>query len=210
MRVIAGKYKGHPLQAPRKGTTRPTADKVREAVFSMLGDCAGMRVLDVFAGTGALGIEALSRGADAVTFIERDRAALASLAANLEATVRKTPAADQPGVSVIGSDAKRALERLVRNSAAHDARFDLVFVDPPYRMAESIDSWLGEFLPALLADGGRIVVECDKRQPLKLALEAQESVPPAVERVYGDTLIRIVNLPLGLPLGLRLGENKEP
>src|SRR3954467_6793389 len=83
MRVVAGAYKGRRLHAPRGRRTRPTADRVREALFSILGDVSGLRVLDLYAGSGALGIEALSRGASAAVFVEFARPALASLRENL-------------------------------------------------------------------------------------------------------------------------------
>ena len=79
MRVIAGRFRGHPLRAPAGARTRPTADRVREALFALLGDLAGLRVLDLFAGTGALGLEALSRGAARATFVEASRPARAAL-----------------------------------------------------------------------------------------------------------------------------------
>ncbi len=85
MRVVAGAFKGRRLQAPRGGRTRPTADRVREALFSMLGDVSGAAVLDLYAGSGALGIEALSRGAGSATFVERDQQAVAALRRNLAA-----------------------------------------------------------------------------------------------------------------------------
>ena len=84
MRVVAGEFKGRRLRMPRGAPTRPTADRVREALFSMLGDVAGARVLDLYAGSGALGIEALSRGAASVVFVERDARAAAAIQANLE------------------------------------------------------------------------------------------------------------------------------
>src|SRR5262245_37711296 len=84
MRVIAGELGGRRLQAPRGRTTRPTSDRVREALFAMLGELRGARVLDLFAGSGALGIEALSRGAERTVFVERDAAALGALSANLD------------------------------------------------------------------------------------------------------------------------------
>src|SRR3954467_11479649 len=83
MRVVAGAYKGRRLHAPRGRRTRPTADRVREALFSVLGDVSGLRVLDLFAGSGALGIEALSRGAASAGFVERAPAAVKALAGNL-------------------------------------------------------------------------------------------------------------------------------
>src|SRR3954468_5838465 len=85
MRVVAGAYKGRRLHAPRGRRTRPTADRVREALFSILGDVSGLRVLDLFAGSGALGIEALSRGASEAVFVDRDPRAIAAIKRNLDA-----------------------------------------------------------------------------------------------------------------------------
>ncbi len=85
MRVIAGTHRGRRLRAPRGAATRPTADRVREAVFAIVGDCSGLAVLDLFAGSGAMGIEALSRGAASATFVDSDPRAAACVRANLAA-----------------------------------------------------------------------------------------------------------------------------
>ena len=118
MRVVAGELGGRRLHAPAGGATRPTADKVREALFSIVGDIEGARVLDLFAGSGALGIEALSRGAADATFVERAGPAVAAIRRNLlelglEGDVRR-------------GDVARFLKR-----AAGEPPFDLVFCDPP-------------------------------------------------------------------------------
>jgi 16S rRNA (guanine966-N2)-methyltransferase len=170
VRVVAGEYKGRRLVAPRGTRTRPTADRVREALFSMLGDVSGARVLDLYAGSGALGIEALSRGAESAVFVERDRAALAALDRNLEAT-------GAPG-AVRRQDVTRFLAR-------PEGAFDLVFCDPPYDVAPAAADALAEALPAITADNARVVTESDKRNPLLLPL------PLVVERAYGDTRIAI-------------------
>ena len=170
MRVVAGEFKGRRLVAPRGTRTRPTADRVREALFSMLGDVSGARVLDLYAGSGALGIEALSRGAESALFVERDRAALASLDRNLEAT-------GAPG-AVRRQDVARFLAR-------PEGTFDLVFCDPPYDEAPALAGPLADALPAMVAEDARIVTESDKRNPLLLPL------PLEVERTYGDTRIAI-------------------
>ena len=170
MRVVAGEFKGRRLHAPRGAATRPTADRVREALFSMLGDVAGARVLDLYAGSGALGIEALSRGAGSAVFVERDRRALAALRGNLEA---------------VGVEADvRSLDAL-RFVARGEGTFDLVFCDPPYDVAPRVAAPLAEGLPAMLDEDARIVTESDKRKPLLLPL------PLLVERAYGDTRIAI-------------------
>ncbi|HVY44643.1 MAG TPA: 16S rRNA (guanine(966)-N(2))-methyltransferase RsmD, partial [Minicystis sp.] len=123
MRVIAGALGGRRLVAPPGRATRPTSDRVREAVFSALGDVEGAVVLDLFAGTGALGIEALSRGAAHATFVENARASLAALRENLAALGLGATS------SVIAQPAARAVASL---AGAPGPAFDLVLVDPPY------------------------------------------------------------------------------
>jgi 16S rRNA (guanine966-N2)-methyltransferase len=174
MRVIAGRWGGRRLQAPPGAATRPTSDRVREALFSVLGErVQDARVLDLFAGSGALGIEALSRGAAAATFVDSAPAALKALRANLEA---------------LGADAesRRQDARRFLVSASGAAReYDLVFLDPPYRLASRLGGELSEMLPPVLAPGAAVIAESDRRTPLDLDLPLQE------ERRYGDTLIRI-------------------
>lgn len=176
MRIVAGTLGGRRIAAPRGAETRPTSDRVREALFSTLGPLDGLRVLDLFAGSGALGIEALSRGAAHAVFVERARPALAVLRANLEALGVGAEAAEvRPG------DALKAL----RNARERAETYDLVFLDPPYRRAEALGSQLTDELAGLIAPGGRVVAESDRRAPLPLAFELSH------ERRYGDTLIRI-------------------
>lgn len=176
MRVIAGRFGGRRLAAPRGTGTRPTADRVREALFSMLGPLDGEAVLDLFAGTGALGIEALSRGAGRAVFVERGRDALASLRANL-ATLELQP----PLAEVRAHDALSVLDQ----ARVDGERYDLVFLDPPYESAQALARKLAIALPPLLSPRGQIVVESDRRTPLELPL------PLRRERRYGDTSIRI-------------------
>jgi 16S rRNA (guanine966-N2)-methyltransferase len=170
VRIVAGEFKGRRLAAPRGARTRPTADRVREALFSMLGDVAGARVLDLYAGSGALGIEALSRGAASAVFVERDAQAVAAIERNLEPL--------DVEASVARADVARWLTRA-------EGRFDLVFCDPPYDVASRLAGPLAERLPGLTADDARIVTESDKRNPLELPF------PLIVERSYGDTRIAI-------------------
>jgi 16S rRNA (guanine966-N2)-methyltransferase len=174
MRVIAGRWGGRRLQAPPGEATRPTSDRVREALFSVLGDRVdGARVLDLFAGSGALGIEALSRGAAHATFVDSAPAAIRSLTANL---------------SALGADAevRRAdARRFLGAASANGRHYDLVFLDPPYRLAGRLGGELAAALPAVLAPGAVVVTESDRRAPLELELELID------ERRYGDTLIRI-------------------
>jgi 16S rRNA (guanine966-N2)-methyltransferase len=150
MRVIAGQYRGMRLRSPKGRGTRPTADRVKESLFNRLGArVPEATVLDLFAGSGQLGIEALSRGARAAVFVEADRAARQALEANLAHTGCRERA------RVLGLDALAALERLAREGAV----FDLVFADPPYRQG-----WVARLLAApslrsVVGPGGLVVVE---------------------------------------------------
>jgi 16S rRNA (guanine966-N2)-methyltransferase len=179
MRVIGGRYGGRRLEAPEGSATRPTSDRVREAVFSMLaalGGLDGVRVLDLFAGSGALGIEAVSRGATHVTFVELDDPALTVLRANLAVLGLGPPVA-----RVRAGDAVAALGAA---GAAGD-RFDLAFLDPPYADAAELGPVLDAALDSVLAGGALVVSESDRRSPLELELPLER------ERRYGDTVIRI-------------------
>jgi 16S rRNA (guanine966-N2)-methyltransferase len=142
---------------------------VREAVFSILGDVEGSRVLDLYCGTGALGIEALSRGAASAVLVDTHPSAARRNVASLGLQGR---------CEVIRSDALRYLKR-------ERSSFDLVFCDPPYDLAERLETELGPVVAPRLAEGGRLIVESAARRPLELDL------PVDVERRYGDTSIRV-------------------
>jgi len=162
MRVIAGELGGRALVAPRGWRVRPTSDRVREAIFSALGDrVAGAVVLDLYCGTGALAIEALSRGAERAVLVDRDtRPALGN--------VERLGLGER--AELVRSDAGRWL--IGREEEGEDDRFDLVFVDAPYRLAHRVGQELDTHLPRLLVPGGRVVVESGARRPLRLtALE---------------------------------------
>jgi 16S rRNA (guanine966-N2)-methyltransferase len=176
MRVIAGRHGGRRLKAPRGRVTRPTSEKVREALFAMLGGVEGTAVLDLFAGSGALGIEALSRGARHAVFVERDAHAVRLLRANLDAL-----GIDASQAELRRADALRALQ----SARAEKETYDLLFIDPPYGQAHGWGPELAAALPPLLRPAARIVVESDRRAPLELHLEIERS------RRYGDTLITI-------------------
>nr|WP_246851847.1 16S rRNA (guanine(966)-N(2))-methyltransferase RsmD [Patulibacter sp. SYSU D01012] len=165
------------MVAPPGDGTRPTSDRVREALFSILGPLGGARVLDLWAGTGALGLEALSRGASHATFVERDRRALAALRANVGALDLAPEQA-----RVVAGDALRH----VRDAAGRGEAYDLVVLDPPYRDAPRLRPVLAEVLRPLLGEGARVVTESDRRDPLIL-----DALGTADERRYGDTLIAI-------------------
>ena len=122
MRVIAGEAKGHKLKGTAKKTTRAITDRIKESIFGILGDISGKRVLDLFAGTGSLGIEALSRGAGEVIFVDRDRNCAKLIKENLSLFTENLQA------TVYTSDVKNGLKRLGRSGD----KFDLVFVDPPF------------------------------------------------------------------------------
>jgi 16S rRNA (guanine966-N2)-methyltransferase len=181
MRVIAGKYGGRRLRAPKGRTTRPTSDRVKEALFSMLGDVEGATVLDLFAGTGALAIEALSRGAARAVLVERDARAVEALKANLK----------ELGVGPEQAEVRRGeAERALRNAREREETYDLVFVDPPYRQAGETAEELRAALPPLLGPRARVVVECDRRgEPPELPMEMEQ------RRRYGDTVITIWRRP---------------
>jgi len=175
--VIAGRFGGRRLQAPKgRSTTRPTSDRVREAIFSMLGDLQGARVLDLFAGTGALGIEALSRGAGRAVFVERDAAALAALRANLRALELSEDEAEVRRGEALAT---------LRSARAGAETYDLVLIDPPYGRAGEMGGELSPALAPLLSEQARVIVECDRRAPLELPWEIEK------ERRYGDTTITI-------------------
>jgi 16S rRNA (guanine966-N2)-methyltransferase len=173
MRIIAGTHGGRELFAPKGRATRPTSDRVREALFSILGDISGFRVLDLFAGSGALGLEALSRGARSATLVDSGAPAIAAIRRNLEALRLEAEVIPQP--------AARFLQ-----SASRDARqYDLIFLDPPYRHASTLGRELTSALTPILAADARVVAESDRRSPLGLELSLLD------ERRYGDTLIQI-------------------
>jgi len=174
VRIVAGSRKGHQISAPKGVVTRPTSDRVREAVFSIVGPVEGAAVLDVFAGSGAMGLEALSRGASRCTFVERDRAACRVIQENLE-KLRLT------GAVVVCADAVRTL----REEQARSRRFDLVLVDAPYEEWERHEGALAELLPALLAGDGLAVVETSERT------EPQLPLPLVTTRRYGSARITV-------------------
>jgi 16S rRNA (guanine966-N2)-methyltransferase len=188
VRVVAGRFRGHGLVAPRGHSTRPTSDRVREALFSILagpgpgsgwgwgsgsGSLEGAEVLDLFAGSGALAIEALSRGASKAVLVDSSAAAIAAIRRNLEAVGADAEVRRQDALAYLGR-------------ASSDGRqYDLVFLDPPYRQASAIGQRLSTALGPVLRPGARVVAESDRRAPLELDLALLD------ERRYGDTLIRI-------------------
>lgn len=194
MRIVAGYLRSRVLGSPPHGV-RPTSDRVREALFSRLGEIADCRVLDLFAGTGALGIEAISRGAREVVFVERASTAVGVLARNLEKLELESVS------QVIRADVKPTLRRM----AERGRRFDLIFMDPPY--ASDV---LGESLAeigrgGLLEAGGTLVVESAKRHPLPAA--TQFNLVVLDERTTGDTMITRLRAAVGAEMASKRGSD---
>jgi len=174
MRIVGGSFGGRVLRAPAGAATRPTSEKVRQAIFNILPDVDGAHVLDVFAGSGALGIEALSRGAAHATFFETAKPALAAVKANL----RELAVEDR--ALVIAGDAVALTAR-----HAPPAPYRLVFIDPPYRSDLAVRA-AQNLARANLADDSVIVIEHDRRNapPDELG-----SLLRTDQRRYGDTLV---------------------
>lgn len=174
--MIGGELSGQRLVAPRGWRVRPTSDRVREAIFSALGDrVEGATVLDLYCGTGALAIEALSRGAARAILVDRDtRPALGN--------VERLGLRERAGL--VRADVGRWLA--AAPGAAEGAGFDLVFVDAPYRLADRVAQDLNSHLPRLLAADGRAIVESGARSPLRL-----DSLEQLRQRRYGAADVRV-------------------
>jgi 16S rRNA (guanine(966)-N(2))-methyltransferase RsmD len=179
VRVIAGDLRGRTLVAPRGWKVRPTSDRVREATFSALGErVVGARVLDLCCGTGALAIEAISRGAAAAVLVDRDtRPALG----NVERLGLRERA------ELVRADVGRWLQQV--SHAPSPGRFDLVFVDAPYRLADRVEQDLNTHLPELLAPEGRAIVESGARRPLRI-----DSLQRLRQRRYGAADVSIYGM----------------
>jgi 16S rRNA (guanine966-N2)-methyltransferase len=170
MRIISGSRKGHTIHAPRGSETRPTSDRVRENVFNILGPVDGANVLDLFAGSGAMGLEALSRGAARAVFVESDRDAVRAIERNLDKLRLKATVLERDALAVL---------------AAERTKYDLVFVDPPYGMYPELEPQLARYLPRVLDDDGVVVLETDARAPSALPLVERTS------RKYGQTRVTV-------------------
>lgn len=179
IRVSGGEHRGRALRTPPGVATRPTSSRVREAVFSIIGPIGGATVLDLFCGSGALGIEALSRGAATATFVDDASAAIDCVTANLRTL----------GLQERGSVERLTARKALARAAARGARYDLVFCDAPYRDAPRLVGGIADELPQILAPGGGVLLELDRRAAVELPLEL------ARERGYGDTLVRWYRLP---------------
>ncbi|MET0729726.1 MAG: RsmD family RNA methyltransferase [Solirubrobacterales bacterium] len=171
MRVVAGELKGRRLASPprRAADVRPTSDRARETLFALLGDVSGARVLDLYAGTGALAIEALSRGADGAVLVDSD------------------PRLAHRNISELGLEDRCEVVRsdALRYLAGADETFDLALCDPPYALGVKLGPELGRLVPPRLEPDGRLVVESSARAPVDLDL------PQVAERRIGEALIRI-------------------
>jgi 16S rRNA (guanine(966)-N(2))-methyltransferase RsmD len=174
MRIIAGTRKGTAIAAPRGDDTRPTADKVRGAVFNMLGNVSGLKVLDLFAGSGALALESLSRGAASALMVDNRPAAVKIIAANIT-KLRLDNAFLK----------RRDYLAILKNAAKKEERFDLIFVDPPYKMLGVILPELEQWLPRVASRDARLVVESDARDSMETAFDL------VTEKKYGDTRVSI-------------------
>jgi 16S rRNA (guanine966-N2)-methyltransferase len=174
LRIIAGSHKGARIFAPKGRETRPTGDRVREAAFNLIGPVEGMHVLDLYAGSGAMGLEALSRGAESATFVESDRGAAQTIVRNLEKLGFE-------GATVLREDAARKLAADARSGR----QYDLVLIDPPYGILLSLLPMLAAHLPGVLAPDGLVVVESDARDDPELPLDRRTS------RRYGSARVTV-------------------
>jgi len=170
VRIIAGTRKGHTIQAPPGRGTRPTSDRVRENVFNIVGPVDDATVLDLYAGSGAMGLEALSRGAAHAVFVERDAEAARVIERNLDKLRLRATVLRQDAVAVL---------------AAEKRKYDLVFVDPPYDMYTELEPQLARYLPGIVAEDGVVVVETDGRVEPALPLEQRTS------RKYGSVRVTV-------------------
>lgn len=175
LRIVAGTHGGRRIQIPAGTATRPTGERVREAVFSSLGDLDGLRVLDLFSGSGAFGLEAVSRGALDAVLVDNSHMAIACIEANINAL----SLGDQ--ARVIRSDWRKALEVL----AKREELFDVAIVDPPWAAVGEVGADLAGFLTPVLADRATVVCESGFKNPMEVDL------PLVREKRYGDTLIRV-------------------
>lgn len=184
MRIVAGTHRGRRIAAPRGTATRPTADRVREAVFAMVGPIDGVDALDLFAGSGALGLEAVSRGAASATLVERDPRALACIRANVAALGMEAR------VRVVARDWRSAL----RGEATAGRGFGLCLCDPPYSLTDRVVAGIGALLAPLMTPPGIVVIEGSA------ALPPPEpdglDIATRIDRTYGDTAVSVLRLAL--------------
>lgn len=179
MRIIAGEAKSRTLIAPKGDETRPTSDKIREALFSILQfDVPGARVLDLFGGTGALALEAVSRGAESAVICDISAEAAKCIQKNIIAV-----AGDSGKASFLKLDYRKALEKLSTE------KFDLIFLDPPYRMTEAYTYSIQHiFDSGMLAEGGQIIAERQKGA----VYSVPETAAVRDTRTYRDTQLDFI------------------
>ena len=170
MRIIAGSRRGHTIHAPSGADTRPTSDRVRENIFNIVGPVDGATVLDLYAGSGAMGLEALSRGAAQAVFVDDDRDAVRAIEANLDKLRLRGTVLCRDAIAVLASEKRK---------------YDLVLVDPPYDMVTELQPQLARYLPAVLADDGVLVLETDARVEPDLPFTLRTS------RKYGNTRVTV-------------------
>jgi 16S rRNA (guanine966-N2)-methyltransferase len=170
MRIIAGEKKGHTIEAPPGRGTRPTSDRVRENIFNIVGPVADATVLDLYAGSGAMGLEALSRGAASAVFVERDSEAIRAIERNLDKLRLRGTVLRQDAIAVLAGEKRK---------------YDLVFVDPPYEMYTELEPQLARYLPSVVTEDGVVVVETDARVEPALPLEQRTS------RKYGSARVTV-------------------
>jgi 16S rRNA (guanine966-N2)-methyltransferase len=185
MRIVAGSAKGRALAGPKATSKhiRPTADRVRETIFNVLGQwLEEQKVLDLYAGTGALGLESISRGAPRAVLVDSDREALSLCRTNTDTL------GFGARVEILAQPVERALEVLGRRGD----KFNLIFADPPYaaRVVEAVLEQVGR--SGLLAPGGTVIVEHDKREPVP---ESHEGFARVDERRFGDTVASFFRIP---------------
>lgn len=170
VRIIAGSRKGHTIHAPRGRDTRPTSDRVRENVFNILGAVEDATVLDLYAGSGAMGLEALSRGAAVAVFVDDDRGAIEAIERNLDRLRLRATVVRRDAVAFLASERRK---------------YDLVLVDPPYDVYADIEPQLARYLPGVLADTAVVVVETAARVLPALPL------PERTSRRYGRARVTV-------------------
>jgi len=177
LRIIAGTAKGRTLKMPRKDSVRPTADRVKETIFNILGQWMdGERVLDLYAGGGGLGLEALSRGASHATFVERDPEVMETLAENIRTL----------GFAAASTTLLKTADRALKTLGTRGDAFTLVLADPPYA-AVAGESLLKDLdASGVMRAGARLVFEHDRREVLPPRVGALERTD---ERRFGDTLV---------------------
>jgi 16S rRNA (guanine(966)-N(2))-methyltransferase RsmD len=180
MRIISGKYKGISLNGPEGSDTRPTSDRVKEALFNtLMMDLDGSRFLDLFAGTGSIGIEALSRNAAEVVFVDFDRNALKILKTNIEKIN-----GDESKFEIFHKSAFQALDKF----SAKGKSFDLIFLDPPYEMNDTIELIEKIYDEEIIENYGKIIVEHDRKNEMPKNIRG---VVMLAQKKYGNTMLTI-------------------